>query len=193
MAENMPPALAEGDPSGDYVTEWHCDPPPDGSVYRVLRDEWAMAPVSEGGAIRHVHAWALIPSGHERIAQSLIGEIARLTTEKGWRTADSGSREGHEFAAYVALGHSEFSEALEAYRDKVWSETCTPQDGIHHRHCSGRPHGPGKPVGVGPELADVIIRALDMADIWDIDINRELERVLAYGWMRSFRHGGRQL
>jgi hypothetical protein len=32
-----------------------------------------------------------------------------------------------------------------------------------------------------------------MSDIWGIDINYELERVLAYGWTRSYRHGGRQL
>jgi hypothetical protein len=112
---------------------------------------------------------------------------------KGWRTEDSGSREGHEFPAYVALAHSELSEALEAYRDKVWSETCTPKDGVHHPHCSGKPHGPGKPLGVGPEVADLIIRALDVVDIWGIDINYELDRVLKYGWTRSYRHGGRQV
>jgi len=104
-------------------------------------------------------------------------EVAQLCKEKGWRTADSGSREGHEFAAYVALLHSEASEALEAYRDKCWSDTRTD----------------GKPVGVGPELADVFIRLLDMCDIWEIDLRAETRRVLDYGWTRPYRHGGRQL
>jgi plasmid maintenance system antidote protein VapI len=110
--------------------------------------------------------------GAGRISADLIEEIRKLCTEKGWRTEQSGSREGHEFAAYVALAHSVLSEALEAYRDKLWSET-HPQD--------------GKPVGVGPELADTLIRILDMADIWGVDINYELDRVLAYGWKRPYR------
>jgi NTP pyrophosphatase (non-canonical NTP hydrolase) len=130
--------------------------------------------------------------------QDWMQEIARMTKEKGWRTEESGNREGHEFAAYLMLAVSELSEALEAYRDKVWSETCdnTPtasRPNGHHPICSGKPHGPGKPVGVGPELADTFIRLLDMADIWDVDMFYEIERVMAYGWTRSFRHGGRQL
>lgn len=130
----------------------------------------------------------------------VIAEIAAMCQSKGWRTADSGSREGPEFAAYVALGHSEFTEALEEYRDKVWSDTCPASTGLdgeraypHHPSCSGKRHDHAKPVGIGPELADVIIRVLDMCDIWDIDINRELIRVIEYGWTRPYKHGGRDL
>jgi NTP pyrophosphatase (non-canonical NTP hydrolase) len=127
------------------------------------------------------------------VFERLQAEVTQLCREKGWRTDESGSREGYEFAAYIALLHSEATEALEAYRDRVWSETCTPTDGKHHPHCSGKPHGPGKPVGVGPELADVFIRLLDMCDIWQIDLLTETRRVLDFGWTRSYRHGGRQL
>jgi NTP pyrophosphatase (non-canonical NTP hydrolase) len=111
------------------------------------------------------------------IGTGLITEIRNLCINKGWRTTASGSKEGHEFPAYIALLHSEASEALEAYRDKDWSST----------------REDGKPLGVGPELADVIIRVLDMCDIWEIDINYEINRVLEYGWTRPYRHGGRQL
>jgi hypothetical protein len=48
-------------------------------------------------------------------------------------------------------------------------------------------------MGVGPELADAIIRILDMVDIWDVDIEYELARVLDYGWTRPYQHGGRVL
>jgi NTP pyrophosphatase (non-canonical NTP hydrolase) len=107
--------------------------------------------------------------------------IRALNTEKGWRENFSGDilppRSGPWFAAYVALAQSEMSEALDAYRDKVWSGT----------------REDGKPIGVGPELGDALIRILDMVDIWDIDIVYELERVIAYGHTRPYQHGGRIL
>lgn len=130
------------------------------------------------------------------VFEKLQDEIARLNKEMGWRTDEAGSRQGHEFAAYIALLHSEASEALEAYRDKVWSETCNAPDPAvlhHHPQCSGKRHSTPKPVGVGPELADVFIRLLDMCDLWDIDLLAETRRVLDFGWTRSYRHGGRQL
>jgi hypothetical protein len=111
------------------------------------------------------------------ISRDLIKEVRNLCIEKGWRDKVDGNREGYEFAAYIALGHSEFSEALEAYRDNEWSDT----------------RADGKPIGIGPELADVIIRVLDMCDIWHIDINYEIDRVLKYGWTRPYKHGGREL
>lgn len=123
--------------------------------------------------------------------------IRNLCESKGWRRHAPGTapREGHEFPAYVALLHSEASEALEAFRDKVWSETCeaTKPFMLHHVQCSGKPHEHPKPVGVGPELADVFVRLIDMCDMWGIDLDTEVERVMAYGWTRPYQHGGRIL
>jgi hypothetical protein len=102
-------------------------------------------------------------------------EVRALCTEKGWRNHDQDHR--YAFPAYIALAHSELSEALDAYRDKQWSDT----------------RDDGKPVGVGPELADTVIRLIDMADIWGIDLDAEIQRVLCYGWTRPFQHGGRTL
>lgn len=106
---------------------------------------------------------------------SLTYEIRSLTTAKGWREkgADD-SLTGPWFAAYCALAHSEISEALEAYRDKKWSDT----------------REDGKPIGVGPELADALIRILDMADIWHIDLPYELNRVIDYGRVPISTVGG---
>jgi NTP pyrophosphatase (non-canonical NTP hydrolase) len=110
----------------------------------------------------------------------LTNAIRSLNTEKGWREKFSGDtvapRTGPWFAAYVALAQSELSESLDAYRNKIWSDTID-----------------NKPVGVGPELADALIRIIDMADIWNIDLGYELKRVIAYGHTRPYQHGGRIL
>jgi hypothetical protein len=133
--------------------------------------------------------------------QDLQEQVRLLCEEKGWREHAPGEapRDGHEFPAYLMLGVSELSEALEAYRDKIWSATCTPlaymstDTSDHHPGCSGKSHVAPKPVGVGPELADVFIRLLDMCDLWGIDLVAETTRVIEYGRTREFRHGGRQL
>jgi hypothetical protein len=115
----------------------------------------------------------------------LIVEIRKLNTAKGWRDhfpkGTPAPRTGPWFAAYCALAGSEVSEALDAYRDKDWTSYRVDNDSNH------------KPMGVGPELADAIIRILDMVDIWDVDIEYELARVLDYGWTRPYQHGGRVL
>ncbi len=120
--------------------------------------------------------------------EELMSEIRRLCTDKGWRkNIPPNPRNNKEpyaeyvFGSYCALAHSEVTEALEAYRDKIWSGTAPGQGAVP------------KPIGVGPELADVLIRVLDMCDIWDIDIEYEINRVLKYGWTRPYKHGGRQL
>lgn len=115
----------------------------------------------------------------------LIVEIRKLNTAKGWRNEHSRvDREGPWFAAYCALATSEVSEALDAYRDKEWSGVRLPlRDGEFL----------AKPIGVGPELADALIRLLDMIDIWEVDIEYELARVIDYGWTRPYQHGGKTL
>lgn len=127
----------------------------------------------------------------------LIVEIRNLCTEKGWRiNLPSNPRDNADkfseyvFPAYMELINMEVSEAVEAYRDKVWSGIREPCE--YHKdfgHCSHN----HKPIGVGPELADVIIRVLDAADIWGIDIEAEIKRVITYGWTRPYQHGGRTL
>lgn len=121
----------------------------------------------------------------------LIVEIRKLNTAKGWRDhflageeRQPAPRTGPWFAAYCALAGSEISEALDAYRDKEWSGVRLPlREGEFL----------AKPIGVGPELADAIIRILDMADIWEVDLEYELARVIDYGWTRPYQHGGRVL
>jgi hypothetical protein len=121
-----------------------------------------------------------------RTVAGLTDAVRELCIEKGWRDQPGypAPREGAWFPAYVALAHSELSEALEAYRMRDWSSTrdlVRPWETI------------GKPMGVGPEMADVLIRVIDMVDLWDISILYETERVLQYGWTRPYQHGGKVL
>ena len=49
----------------------------------------------------------------------------------------------------------------------------------------------GKPVGVASELADVIIRVLDIADEFDIPVIEAILEKHDYNLTRPYRHGGK--
>lgn len=126
-------------------------------------------------------------------------EVREVNVAKGWRSADGSTR--NTFGDYIALMHSELSEALEAYRDHRLADATEQRDhpfvndgGGCCQHCEGT-HGPGeiKPEGVGSEFADLLIRLVDTADIYGIDLAAEYRRKLAYNKTRAFQHGGRTL
>lgn len=109
--------------------------------------------------------------------EEITEEVRQVNTEKGWRQGTN------TFGDYIALLHSELSEALEAYRDHRL------EDATEVVYGSRLP----KPEGVGSELADVLIRLVDVADIYGIDLVREYERKIAYNRTRAYQHGGRTL
>ena len=93
---------------------------------------------------------------------------------KGW--AGDGAPEVTVPTA-CALIHSEVSEALESYR-KSEPVSWTDQN--------------GKPEGMGPEFADVLIRIGHYAEIFGIDLEHEVDRKLQYNDTRAHRHGGKK-
>lgn len=90
---------------------------------------------------------------------------------KGWW---DGARSAPEL---LCLVHSEVSEALEDYRNNK-IETYEDDN--------------GKPCGFNSELADIIIRVLDMSAHYGIDIQGEVERKMKFNETRSYRHGDKR-
>jgi len=117
--------------------------------------------------------------------QVMSEEVRKLNIEKGWRRGDGVPR--MTFGEYIALLHSEVSEALEAYREHGFADATEPFDAEYDWP------EPPKPEGVGSELADVLIRLIDTADAHGIDLAFEYHRKMAYNQTREYRHGGKAL
>jgi hypothetical protein len=73
---------------------------------------------------------------------------------------------------------SEAAEALEDYRDGK-----KPHEFIYG------PGQPRKPKGIPSEMADIIIRALDVCGRYGIDIERAMKEKIEYNRSRLFKHG----
>jgi NTP pyrophosphatase (non-canonical NTP hydrolase) len=123
----------------------------------------------------------------------MTAEVREVNIEKGWRVPEGGPGD-NSFGDYVALLTEELGEMTKAYRkyrlDDATAAPCNVVAGqcfVHGRAATcDRP----KPEGVGSEMADVLIRLLDTADVFGIDLAAEYARKVAYNRTREFQHGG---
>lgn len=100
----------------------------------------------------------------------LAEEILEINRKNGWDclTPDDLIKDPNKIVAQVGLIMTEAAEAIEGYREK---------DFANFRE----------------ELADVIIRTLDMTAGLGIDIDREITAKLIKNKGRGHRHGGKSI
>lgn len=98
----------------------------------------------------------------------LSGLVHGIAVSKGWYTT---ARQAPEL---LCLIHSEVSECLEAYRDGDKMSEKLPS----YRETT-------------VELADIIIRVLDMAAYYGMDIGGAVMAKVHYNESRPQRHGGK--
>lgn len=115
----------------------------------------------------------------------LRDRVHALAVSKGWYENRDVS-DPNVLGSMLALIHSEVSEALEDVRRGRMSlsieEHLTVGAVVRH-----------KPNGLPSELADVIIRVLDLCGALGIDIEDAVRMKHAYNETRSHRHGGKAL
>lgn len=101
----------------------------------------------------------------------------------------------------LCLIHGELSEALEEYREgnPLVYGTCAlaAEDCKFSGVCDkvGQPgaEGPCKPEGIAVELADVILRTLDLMAALGVDVDAVVMAKHRYNLGREYKHGGKLL
>lgn len=98
-------------------------------------------------------------------------EVHKNMKEHGWYEQEK------NFGDLITLCHCELSEAFEEYRKgKGFTEVYFNGD---------------KPEGIPAELADVVIRILDMCEYYGIDLESMIKMKQEYNKTRPYKHGGK--
>ena len=108
----------------------------------------------------------------------------RLMQMRAWQTSENhGFHNGEENLSVpvkLMLIVSEAAEALEEYR---------ASKPVSYRNATK----PDKPEGIAAELADIIIRVGDLAEILGFDLQEAVFEKMNYNDSRPFMHGGKKI
>lgn len=125
-----------------------------------------------------------------------INDLVYLSTAiaKAHGFGDKGPR---DVAEHVALIVTEVGEMFEAHRDgqlpvEFWYEhkgRPAGPDRITPNHTHELDEEPPKPIGIPAELADIVIRACNMAGEYGIDLERAIREKTEYNRTRPHKHG----
>ena len=120
--------------------------------------------------------------GRNRGLKEWASEVSRVANEKGFRSAIADPQSIDAIAIYVANFHGEASELWEAARRGDLFKPCDKAAkmralGLRALGCAEE------------ELADMLIRTLDIADVLGLDIEDAVRIKHAFNKTRPFMHG----
>lgn len=110
----------------------------------------------------------------------LAKQITTINRANGWFDTE------RIFGDEIALIHSEATEAYEEYRNGH-----SPGERYYSGPFADQQDRTGKPEGIPSELADIIIRVLDVCERYGIPIDEVVAEKLAFNATRGYRHGGK--
>lgn len=110
---------------------------------------------------------------------TLARQVHDWAQTKGWNDREVPIPE------FIALCHSELSEALEDYRHHHLAAE------IYYK--TGQVEGVAEPCGIPIELADVIIRILHFCGARGISIRHAFNEKMYYNEKRPHKHGGKKI
>lgn len=128
---------------------------------------------------RDVPDWCI---DEQRISQ-IANRVHEMAKDKGWwdHLADVAPQDldPRDIADKLLLIHSEISEAAEEIREGRWAVWYKP--------------GREKPEGFSVEIADAMIRAMDLCKFLGVDLVAAMRLKIAYNATREHLHGGKRM
>jgi NTP pyrophosphatase (non-canonical NTP hydrolase) len=112
---------------------------------------------------------------------------------KGWYAKVRPGNLTRDVCTWIALMHSELSEALEEVRkfgDEPEGLDARADFLDRFREVRFREKD-GKPEGLPTEFADIVIRVMDTCEYLGIDLFEVVRRKMAFNESRPYKHGGK--